>query len=284
MASVAMPKEPPVVSGEKDLKNNFVTAKTTRVAVVVEYNGSRYHGFQLQKGPETIQGELEKALKALTGENIRVAASSRTDSGVHAGGQVASFGTKSLLATKVFINGLNYYLPADIAVKAAYRVDDGFNVRRNAVGREYRYSILNSKTRSPLQDDYCYRVGGELNAEVMNEAAEVLIGRHDFASFASNLGDELKSTVRRVYRAQVAREGEMVIFNMHANAFLPHQVRNTIGSLIMVGLGKMTKDCFHSIMEARKMGLAGPAAPACGLCLVKVNYKKNLKEYDVENL
>jgi tRNA pseudouridine38-40 synthase len=279
-----MLKEPPAVFENKDIKNALATAKTTRLVVLVEYNGSRYHGFQLQKGPSTIQGELEKALKSLIGESIRVAASSRTDSGVHAGGQVASFRTKSTLATQALTGGLNYYLPADVAVKAAYRVEDDFNVRKNAVSREYRYCILNSRMRSPLRDSYCYRVSGELDAAAMNKAAKALVGRHDFASFASNLGNELKSTVRRVYRAQVVREGEMIVFHMQANAFLPHQVRNTVGALIRVGLGKMTASRFNSIMKAREMGLAGPAAPACGLCLVKVNYKKNLEEYDIENL
>ena len=275
MAATVVSTEPEAVSLVKNI---------TRVVLLVEYDGRHYHGFQLQEKLPTIQGEIEKALKRLTGDDIRVIAASRTDTGVHARGQVVSFRTKSSLATQAFINGLNYYLPGDIAVKAAYKADDSFNVRSHAISREYKYYILNSPTRSPIWDGYSHLVRGELDVEAMKLAAQALLGEHDFASFASNLGMEIKSTRRRVYRASVGREGEFIIFDIVANSFLPHQVRNTVGTLIRVGLGKMTLEEFHSIMEAKKIGLAGPAAPACGLCLVKVNYKKNLEEYDIENL
>ncbi len=284
MAFTTMLEEPPAVSAVKDTETNPMMAKTSRLVLQVEYNGSRYHGFQLQKGQPTIQAELEKALKALTGKSSRVAASSRTDSGVHAEGQVVSFKTESSLATGVFINGLNYFLPSDIAVKASYRVEAGFNVRRDAVSREYSYRILNRSVRSPLRESHSHLVSGNLDIKKMNRAAGLLVGSHDLASFATNLGDELKSTVRRVYEAGFEKNGEVIEFHMKANAFLPHQVRNSVGALIMVGLGRVTIERFHSIMEARQMGLAGPAGPARGLCLIKVNYKKNLKEYDIENL
>jgi tRNA pseudouridine38-40 synthase len=161
-------------------------------------------------------------------------------------------------------------------------VDDSFNVRRNALSREYNYYILNSPTRSPLKNSFAYLVAGELDIEAMNQACQALIGKHDFASFASCIEARLKNTVRSVYKAEVKKDGELVIFNMVANSFLPHQVRNTIGSLIRVGLGKMSLDEFHSIIKARKPGLAGPTAPAHGLsgptapahglCLMEVNY------------
>jgi tRNA pseudouridine38-40 synthase len=138
--------------------------------------------------------------------------------------------------------------------------------------------------RSPLWDRYSYLVGDELDIEAMNLAAKTLIGEHDLASFASNLGVELKSTRRRVFKSEFAREGELVVFSIIASSFLPHQVRNTVGTLIRIGLGRMTVNELHSIMEARKIGLAGPAAPASGLFLMKVNYKKKLEEYDIENL
>ncbi len=247
-------------------------ATTTKIVLIVEYNGTHYHGFQLQAGPPTIQGEMESALRKLTGERTRVIATSRTDAGVHAKGQVVSFRTKSSLPTQTFINGLNYYLPSDIAVKAAHKVDDSFNVRRNALSREYNYYILNSSTRSPLKNSFSYLVAGRLDIEAMNQACQALIGKHNFTSFASCIEVRLKNTVRNVYKAEVKKDGELVIFNMVANSFLPHQVRNTAGSLIRVGLGKMSLDEFHSIIEARKPGLAGPTAPAYGLCLMEVNY------------
>ena len=200
-------------------------------------------------------------------------AASRTDAGVHAKGQVVSFRTKSPLPLQTFINGLNYYLPRDIAVKAAYRVSDSFNVRRSALSREYNYYILNSRIRSPFREGFSYLVGGHLDIEAMNQACQALIGEHDFASFATCIGSGRK-TVRSVYRAEMEKDGELAIFNMVANSFLPHQVRNTVGALIRVGLGKMSVNEFHSIIEAKKPGLAGPTAPACGLCLMRVNYPR----------
>jgi len=260
-------------SPDQELESVSLVNNVTKMVLVVEYNGRKYYGFQLQAGLPTIQGKMEKALEKLTGERVRVIAASRTDTGVHARGQVVNFRTKSLLTPQTFINGLNYYLPRDIAVKAAYKADDSFNVRRHAISRGYNYYILNSLTRSPIREGFCHLVRGKLDIEAMNQAAQALIGEHDFASFASSLGLEIKSTRRRVYKAKVERDGELVIFNMVANSFLPHQVRNTVGALIRVGLGKMTAGEFHSIMEAKKPGLAGPAAPACGLCLMKVKYE-----------
>ena len=245
---------------------------TTKIVLIMEYDGTYYHGFQLQDGFPTIQGETEEALWKLTGERLRVMAASRTDAGVHAKGQVVSFRTKSPLPLPAFINGLNYYLPRDIAVKAAHRVGDSFNVRRDAISREYNYYILNSLTRSPIRKGFSYLVTGHLDIEAMNLACQALIGEHDFASFASCIGVGTKNTMRNVYRAKIDKDGELAVFNMVANSFLTHQVRNTVGALIRVGLGKVSVDQFHSIIEAKKPGLAGPAAPACGLCLMRINY------------
>jgi tRNA pseudouridine38-40 synthase len=243
-----------------------------KLLLVLEYQGTNYQGFQLQKQAPTIQGELEKALYKLTQEKIRVIAASRTDSGVHARGQVVTFGTKSKLEADIFINGLNYYLPADIAVREARWVSETFNPRRDARSREYQYSILNRATRSPMVKDFSYLVRGDLDTGAMNEAGARLIGEHDFASFASQLGAQIKITVRTVHRAEMVREGDMVIFHMMASSFLPHQVRNTVGTLIRVGQGKMTLEEFCSIIGLTKPGLAGPMVPASGLCLMRVNY------------
>ena len=205
-------------------------------------------------------------------------AASRTDAGVHAKGQVVSFRTKSPLPPQKFVNGLNYYLPKDIAIKAAYRVDDSFNVRRDAVSREYNYFILNSLTRSPIRNGFSYLAAAHLDIEAMNQACQALIGEHDFTSFVTCFGVGTRNTVRCVDRAEVEKDGELVIFNMTANSFLPHQVRNTVGALIRVGRGKMTVDQFYSIVEAKKPGLAGQTAPACGLCLMGVNYPRSFGE------
>ncbi len=247
-------------------------ATTTRIVLIMEYDGTHYHGFQLQDGLPTIQGEVEKALWKLTRQRTRLVAASRTDAGVYAREQVVSFRTKSPLPPKTFVAGLNYYLPRDIAIKTAYRVDDSFNVRRGALSREYNYYILNSLTRSPLNRGFSSLVAGHLDIEAMNRACQALVGEHDFTSFASSIGVGRKNPRRRVYKAGVEKAGELVIFNMVANSFLPHQVRNTVGALIRVGLGKMSIDEFRSIIEAKKPSLAGPTAPACGLCLMRVNY------------
>lgn len=251
---------------------------STKIVLIMEYNGAQYHGFQLQADLPTIQGETEKALWKLTGEKTRIIAASRTDAGVHAKQQVVSYRTSSSLPPRTFVNGLNFYLPRDIAVKAAYKVNDSLNVRKSAISREYKYYILNSLTRSPIRERFSYRVGGHLDIESMNRACQALIGEHDFASFASYMGVEIKNTVRTVYRAEMEKDGESAIFHMEANSFLPHQVRSTVGTLIRVGLGKMSINEFQDIIKAKRIGLAGPTIPACGLFLMRINYPRPLGE------
>ena len=251
---------------------------TTIMVLVVEYDGTSYYGSQWQTGLPTIQGEIEKALQKLTGESIRIAMAGRTDAGVHARGQVVSVRTGSTLSTETFISGLNHYLPQDIAVKSAHTAGGSFDVRRSAVSRRYRYSILNTRTRSPLREAFACRITGTLDVAAMNRACRALIGEHDFASFASGVGGDDKSTVRRVYRAEVTREGDLVVLDMVANAFVRHQIRSTAGCLVRIGLGRMSQDEFRSIIEARRPGLAGPTLPACGLCLVRVEYPHPFEE------
>ena len=253
-------------------------AMTAKVVLVMEYDGTNYHGFQLQQGAPTVQEEMEEALEKLTGERSRVMSASRTDAGVHARGQVASFRTSSHLPLTAFVSGLNYYLPRDIAVKAAYRVDDSFDVRRDAISREYNYYILNSMSRSPMREAFTHRVIGRLNVEAINQACQALIGEHDFASFTTGDGVRLESTVRIVYRAEAIEDEDLVVFSMMASSFLPHQVRNTVGALIRVGLDWMKASEFHSIASAKTPGLAGPTAPARGLCLMRVNYPQPFGE------
>jgi tRNA pseudouridine38-40 synthase len=245
----------------------------TRIILIIEYDGTNYHGSQSQINAPTIQGEIEKALKKLTGERIRIKIASRTDAGVHAQGQVIGFDTKAKLPLKSFIEGLNHYLPLDIAVKEAYKAAKDFDVRRRAVSREYQYHILNSPTRSPLKRGFSWQVAGKLDIKAMQRACQTLIGRHDFASFVSSAETaRRKRTVRDVFKAEITHDGDMVIFNITANSFLPHQVRNIIGSLIKVAQGKMTTDEFKNMIESRMPGLAGPTAPADGLFLMQVNY------------
>ncbi len=248
---------------------------SSKFVLLIEYDGTRYHGFQWQVGLPTIQDELEQAIKRFCGQSSRVIAASRTDAGVHAKGQVVSFWTKSTLDTRTLVRALNYYLPSDIAVKAAYRASDDFNVRRDALSREYHYCILNSDTRSPFTQRFALWVPKILDIEAINEACQLIQGEHDFVSFASSLNGA-KSTLRNVYEAGIEKKGDFTVFRIVANSFLPHQVRSTVGLLIRLGLGKISIEDFRDIMEAKSLGLAGPLSPACGLCLKKVNYPKPL--------
>jgi tRNA pseudouridine38-40 synthase len=256
--------------------------KLRKIVLVVEYNGVRYFGFQWQKAQPTIQDEIEKAIFKLTGEGRRVIAACRTDTGVHATGQVVSFRTGSALPAKVFVSGLNHYLPRDISVLMAGEVSARFNVMKDAVSREYRYLILNRRSRASLGNDIYYHVAAELDTGRMDLASKLLIGEHDFASFVTDW-DREESTVRTIYDAGITREGDLIAFSVKAKSFLTHQVRNMVGTLVRVGMGKMAIEEFKGILEMKKLSLAGPTAPAHGLCLVKVIYADN-SEFKYENL
>jgi tRNA pseudouridine38-40 synthase len=252
----------------------------TKIVLIVEYDGTDYYGFQLQANrPDrpTIQSEMEKAICQLTREALRVLAASRTDTGVHAKEQVVSFRTHSSLTLQKFVSGLNHYLPDDIAVKSAYRLADSFNVRSDAISREYRYNILNRASRPAIKRRFAYHVPQPLDVAAMEQASQMLVGEHDFASFTGNIGPRLK-TVRRVSHSEVKRKNDMVIFDMTANSFLPHQIRNTVGALIQVGLGNMKVGDFYAMMEMKEPASAGPRVPARGLFLMKVNYSRPFGE------
>jgi len=251
-----------------------------KVVLILEYDGTEYFGFQLQaRRPDqpTVQLELEKAIYRLTGEELRVVAASRTDTGVHAKGQVVSFRTKSLLPTRSFITGLNHYLPEDIAVTGAFKTDGTFDVRSGVVSREYSYYILNRNTRSALQRRYTYQVAQMLDVDSMYAASRKLVGEHDFASFTGNFGNRIR-TVRKVIRSEIEKKEDTLVFSMTANSFLPHQIRNTVGSLIQVGLGKMNVSDFYDMMNSKKPGLAGPRVPPQGLFLMRINYSRPFGE------
>ena len=250
--------------------------------LVIEYDGRRYYGFQWQPGLPTIQSELEHAIRKLTRERRRVRSAGRTDTGVHAKGQVVSFRTEADYSPETYVNALNYYLPEDIAVRAAECVSDDFDVRRDALSREYEYRILNRATRSPLVAGTAYLVTGSLDIDRMNEACALLQGTHDFSSFAASMGQK-GSMVRTIHKAVMSREGDMVLFNIVGSSFLPHQVRNTVGLMIKMGQQKATMEEFRKIMTQKKLGLAGPAAPPHGLCLLRVNYPEKV-ELQYENL
>ena len=170
-----------------------------RLALIVEYDGAGYHGFQFQPKAPTVQGALEEAIHKLTGERVRVKVAGRTDAGVHAVGQVVAFDTSSTLPPNTVLEALNHHLPADVAVREAHTVAPDFDPRRSALVRTYRYTVLNDRVRSPLLRRRACLLGHHLDADRMRDAAALLVGEHDFARFSGPLADRRASTVRRVY-------------------------------------------------------------------------------------
>jgi tRNA pseudouridine38-40 synthase len=242
-----------------------------RIALLLEYDGSRYAGSQLQANAATIQGVLEKAIQETIGAAARVEFAGRTDAGVHAYGQVASFVTVSRHSTEVFERALNARLPEDVAVKGVAEVDVGFDVRRQARRRHYRYLLDNGRVRPALDRQRAWHVATPLDVESMTCAARLLVGRHDFAAFASRLEDPEASTVRELFSFDVCKTGQRVSLDVTGNAFLPHQVRRMTGALVEVGKGKLSVEAYTALLKGEPAS-TGPAAPAHGLYLVRVEY------------
>lgn len=246
-----------------------------KIALLLEYDGTRYHGFQFQTNASTIQAELEKALHCITGQEIRVIAASRTDAGVHARGQVVSFRTGLDYPPQVWQKALNFYLPQDISVRKAFQVEEEFHVQKQALSREYCYAIWNSTYPSPLRARFSCYIPYPLNIEAMNRACSYLLGEHDFSSFSPLPHPR---PVRNVFKAGVRARGGIACFYMEASSFLPHQVRHTAGALVQVGRGRREPGSFEKLLRDRTPGLAGPALSPQGLCLFRVNYPRPLEE------
>ena len=254
-----------------------------RLALVVEYDGTIYKGFQLQSGHPTIQGEIEAALAKFTGDPIRVRGASRTDSGAHARGQVVDFLTASCHSLESFSKALNYYLPQDIKVQSASQVSLEFNARRSATSRTYRYKILIAPWPSPLRRTTHYWIRQELLVADMARAARSLVGVHDFRALAAGHPID-KSSVRIVHRWDVWQESDTVIIECEANGFLRHQIRKANSILVQVGLGNYPQSLNPEsvVSECLKgeptIGLKAPILPPHGLCLMQVKYDTLVNE------
>ncbi len=242
------------------------------VKLVLEYDGTRYVGWQVQPNGPSVQAEVERALATLHKAPRRVTAAGRTDAGVHARGQVVSFREERPLPLKAYVQGMNALLPPDVAVREATLEPDGFDARRSARGKRYRYVIENLHTRAPLGRLQAWQLFHRLDLERMRSAAVHLVGRHDFAAFqASDCAAE--HAVREVRRLEVLGEpGGRIEVVIEATAFVKHMVRNIVGTLVEVGQGKRTPASIVPLLEGRDRTRAGRTAPPQGLFLEEVFY------------
>lgn len=240
--------------------------------IVIEYDGSGYHGWQRQVKECTIQGMIEAAIRRLTGEGVTLNGSGRTDAGVHALGQVANFHSASSLPDAVVRRALNALLPADIVILDCRRMPAGFHARFDALEKTYRYCLLNRPCPAAIGRYYHWHIRQPLDVPAMRRALSHLVGTHDFKSF-EGAGSPRPHTTRTLTAAQLDRlaDGRLDI-TISADGFLKHMVRNIVGTVVAVGRGKLSPDGLPALLDARNRCAAPATAPACGLCLVAVRY------------
>ena len=243
-----------------------------RLAMIVEYDGAGYSGFQYQKNAPTVQEQIENTIESLTGSSVRIKAAGRTDAGVHALGQVVAFDTDAPYPPATVRDALNARLPDDVAIRSVYRVGPDFDPRRDAVSRIYRYTLLVSDVRSPLARRWSHRVKGPLDLEAMTRAATLMEGVHDFVNFAGSMPDPAASTVRHIHYVKIERASGLIHLEVKGNAFLAHQVRRMTGALVDVGTRKLNMDQIGLQIEGYADAPTARSVPPHGLCLVHVEY------------
>ena len=241
------------------------------IKLTIQYDGSDYHGWQIQPGRKTIQGVLTEAVGRLIGCEVRITGASRTDAGVSAMGQVGLVQIDSPVPTENLAKAITDKLPCDIAVTEAVEVPDGFDVIGEVKNKLYRYSIYTGLTRPVLQIRHCWHLPCKLNTTDMNEAAKALIGKNDFKSFAS-AKDSRENSVRTIFRCEVKAEKDWLYIDVEGDGFLYNMVRNIVAGLVEVGLGRWKPEKMKQALEAKDRTAAGPIAPPAGLCLMWVQY------------
>ena len=240
--------------------------------IVIQYEGTRYQGWQRQGSTDnTLQGKFETLLSRIAGAPVEIEASGRTDGGVHAYGQAAGFRMDTGLSPEELLAEMNRYLPEDVVVLSCEEAPERFHARLNATGKTYRYRIWNGTVRNVFDRRFVWQIEEPLDLEAMKEAAQALIGRHDFASFTSAKSKK-KSTVRTVSEIGIRKEGGEVVLTFTGDGFLYHMVRILTGTLVEAGLGKRPADGMERILAAKNRQEAGMLAPACGLALMEVYY------------
>jgi len=248
------------------------------IKLILEYDGTNYHGWQSQagSGKQTIQQTLEEALGAVAKEPVKTVSSGRTDAGVHALGHVANFSTTSSLPAAAWMPSLNRLLPPDIRILSSEEVPPDFHARFSARGKIYCYRILNRRPASALLRDRVWHVERKLNVSAMRRAAKMLLGRHDFTSFRSS-GCGAKTAIRNLKNITLRKSGDLLEIRLEADAFLMHMARNIVGTLVEAGVGRFSDADVRRILRLKDRTSAGKTAPACGLYLQEVHYGKRTR-------
>lgn len=244
----------------------------TNYRITLAYDGTDYHGWQLQPGLKTIQGEMEKALAVITHVRVPVNGAGRTDAGVHALAQTAGFRAAIRLGTHELLRALNAVLPGDIRVLSVEEVPAGFHPRRSALSKTYRYRICTASVLSPFIRRYAIHRPIPMDFEAMKEASRIFVRKDDFSTFSSNKD---RNPVRRVFRSEIAREGDEIHFTVEAEGFLKYMARTMAGTLLNVGRGRIRPSDIEGLFRKKARTLGAPTAPAKGLCLVEVAYPPN---------
>jgi tRNA pseudouridine38-40 synthase len=245
---------------------------TTRIALGIEYDGSRFLGWQTQPGGGTVQDALQTAISAIADEAVSVTCAGRTDRGVHGRGQVVHFDTAAQRPDSAWVRGVNAMLPEAVAVRWSRRVAADFHARYSALSRTYRYVLLNRPVRPALAARHAGWHHAPLAPEPMREAAAMLLGEHDFSAFRA-ADCQARSPVRTMHAISIERRGECIEFTMRANAWLQHMVRNIVGTLVYVGMGKRPPQWALQVLESRDRSLAAPTFAPEGLYLEAVEYE-----------
>ena len=245
--------------------------KRRNIRLTIAFDGTAYHGWQVQHDSPTVQGLISEALARITGENVNVTGSGRTDAGTHARGLVANFATESRIAPAQFLRALNGILPRDIRILSARQMPLRFHSRRDAVSKTYRYQIYLGLVLPPHLAREYFHYPYRLDLAKMEAAARLFPGEHDFASFAKT-NASYKSTIRHVFRCELKKKGSRLLLTVQGSGFLHHMVRNMAGTLLEVGKGSISLEEFQDLFAKRDRRLAGFTAPAHGLVLLKVRY------------
>lgn len=243
-----------------------------RIMLVVAYDGTNYCGWQVQVNGLSIQAVLQAAIEDLVQEKINLTGASRTDSGVHALGQVAVFDTHKKIAAERFAYAINQRLPRDIAIQKSMEVPLSFHPRYQKVSKTYEYRILNSRMPDPTRRLYTYFVPQKLDFSAMQEAAGYLVGKHDFRNFASTKTD-VEDTVRTIYALDLEKEGDLLTIRVTGDGFLYNMVRVITGALLKVGFGQRNPQSLQDILLSPERIIPGPTVPAHGLTLVEIHYE-----------